>query len=98
MISGLANVVFTIFTIVGTIAGSFFAEKYGFMGSGGLVSAVILATPFVLFFKEPKLEKIHRTGYASSIFKIIREYFPYILSISLLWAVITALAQIFVEA
>lgn len=99
VISGLANVVFTVFTIVGTIAGSFFAERYGVSGSTGLSAAVLFAVPFALFFRESgNFERIHTSGYISSVFKIVRAYFPYIFSISLLWAVITALAQIFVEA
>jgi hypothetical protein len=39
IVSGWANVVFTIFTIVGTIAGAFFAEKYAITGAVGLFLA-----------------------------------------------------------
>jgi hypothetical protein len=98
IIAALANIIFVVASLIGTVGGAALAERYGVEGNTVLLmlslSGAALASTFSDSLRRPQLQI---TEYLTGVRAIVREFFAPIIVTAGLWAVITALAQIFIE-
>jgi hypothetical protein len=98
IIAALANIVFVVASLIGTVGGAALAERYGLDGNMVLIvlalSGVVFAGVFSDSLSSPRLPI---SDYITWVRNIVSEFFAPIVVTAGLWAVITALAQIFIE-
>jgi hypothetical protein len=98
IIAALANIIFVVASLLGTVGGAAIAERYWLDGNIILLvltlSGVVLAGTFSDSLSSPKLAI---SDYIAWVRNVVGEFFAPIAVTAGLWAVITALAQIFIE-
>ncbi len=94
----MANISFVVATLIGSVGGSYVAENMGITGFWILVSCTIPGIFFAFFLREvPTGLSLKFSQYKEAVGDILQKLGVPIIVTAGLWAVITALAQIFVE-